>query len=275
MYALSKAVDADPTLWVHNASGQPCRQHGDPTFPQPVDGMLLLNQSNPAMRKLFVETAKAAVASKGHFRGIFVDSAQSWGQGDLGVDGRAKCAMSDAARRALATGNERLLVELQEAVGADRLVIAKDGHGVYNSTAFCNTEFLSDAFCSSYSADPRSPALANTCDVQMAAAIAAGKRGQLVQAHGEFNRNALAGSAQAQFEFTLAAYLVVASETSYYGFSDGWYYNGTRWHAEYDRPLGAPLADAERDAAGVWTRRFKHAHVTLDVAHHTSKIAWG
>ena len=49
--------------------------------------------------------------------------------------------------------------------------------------------------------------------------------------HGEVNRGltnpdqpeALA----ADFTFALAAFLIASSETSFFGYSNGWYYNGT------------------------------------------------
>eukprot|EP01047_Picozoa_sp_COSAG01_P043096 COSAG01_NODE_3807_length_5677_cov_7.965041_5_plen_131_part_00 len=98
---------------------------------------------------------------------------------------------------------------------------------------------------------------------------------------GEFNRDPSAGTPQQQFAFTLAAFLIVASDSAFFGFSDGWcspaatpvpprswpptspfntrpraqltqnggvcisrYYNGTRWHAEYEKSLGTPLVSA-------------------------------
>ena len=56
----------------------------------------------------------------------------------------------------------------------------------------------------------------------MQAALAAGARGQVVQMHGEFNRDPSAGTGQQQFAFTLAAFLITASDTAFFGFSDGW-----------------------------------------------------
>lgn len=95
--------------------------------------------------------------------------------------------MSPTARAELARGNELLLTELQDAVTASRLVIAKDGGDYYNSSQYCNTEFLSDAFCSCYHCNFTNARQVSTCDLQISAALAAGARGQVVQAHGMFN----------------------------------------------------------------------------------------
>ena len=78
MYRMSKAVDADPSLSLHNSSGRLCHQRGDPTFPQPTEGMTIFNMSNPSMRNIFMQTAVNAVNGDGKFKGVFVDGAAVW-----------------------------------------------------------------------------------------------------------------------------------------------------------------------------------------------------
>eukprot|EP01047_Picozoa_sp_COSAG01_P043095 COSAG01_NODE_3807_length_5677_cov_7.965041_4_plen_166_part_00 len=147
---MSKTVDADPTLSIHNSSGHLCHQRGDPTFPQPAEGMTLFNMSNERMRRVFVQTAVAAAQGPGKFKGVFVDGAAVWnkhltalgGGGDGGggggyatTDGSQAslagplqgCELSPAQKAALGAGNALLLSELQVALGSSRLVIAKDG----------------------------------------------------------------------------------------------------------------------------------------------------
>lgn len=279
MYHMSKVVEANPSFWVYQVDGSPCRQRGDPSFPQPEAGMLVFNMSNPGMRKLFVDTAVNASQSVGQFNGVFVDGADSWGIPPLegtaaSPVGKRRCDITAKAQTQLALGGEQLLVDLQAALGSSRLVIAKDGGGFYGDSKYCNTEFLSDSYCSCYSCDVHAAELAETCNIQMNASLAAGKRGQVVLMHGEINADSSAGTAQEQFEYTLAAFLITASDASFFGFSDKWYFNGTTWHEEYNRPLGAPKGDAAQGADGVWSRDFEHASVTLDVAKHQSSIKW-
>ena len=108
-----------------------------------------------------------------------------------------------------------------------------------------------------------------------------GRRGQVVLLHGEVNQNLLNDTAAlaVDFEFTLAAFLIAASDSSFFGYSDGWYFNGTAWHSEYERPLGAPVGPA---AAGTglknmsWSRQFASGTtVELDLLHKTGRIHWG
>merc|ERR1740117_1274799 len=179
--------------------------------------------------------------------------------------------------------------ELQQAVGDGKLIVAKDSfHG--GSEALVNTIFPLDTFCSCYSCNwssthPVEPfrgsssTYAEVCQTQILEAIRLGQRGQVVLLHGEVNQaispnhpKALA----ADFEFSLAAFLIASSETSFFGYSNGWYYNGTKWHAEYDRKLGAPVGLAEQGAGSAnmsWSRAFASGTtVELDVLRRTATI---
>ena len=46
-----------------------------------------------------------------------------------------------------------------------------------------------------------------------------------------------------------------------------------RWFDEYDRPLGAPLGAAKKEGYK-YTRKFKHATVSLDLKTETAEINW-
>ena len=173
----------------------------------------------------------------------------------------------------------QLLEEMQAGVGDDKLIVAKDGGGFYNDTKYVNTLFMSDCYCSCYRCTAWTETDASTCVGQISAAIEAGKRGQVVFMHGEANQaDKPAAPEQQTFTFALAAYLVAAQENSFFGYSNGWYYNGSKWWAEYDRPLGAPLEEAvlvgRSVHEGVYTRRFEHATVHLDVAGYNASIDW-
>ena len=118
------------------------------------------------------------------------------------------------------------------------------------------------------------------CQTQLLEAIALGKRGQVVLLHGEVNAVSVnnASALELDFNFSLAAFLVAASPTAFFGYSQGWYYSGTRWHEEYDRRLGAPVALAKQGTGHdnmTWTRTFESGtSVELDVLHHTATISW-
>lgn len=276
MYRMHETMLSHPEFWLRNASdprGGPCRSHGDPTFPQPADGMLVFNTSSEPMREMFVDVcANATTQAGGSFDGCFIDSASTW-RGQHAVKMGALCGLGTEEVNLLSQGSEQLLTELQDAVTSQRLIVAKDGGGDYSDSAWANTLFLSDTFCSCYSCARWSSAEATMCEQQIDAARLAGKRGQVVLMHGEANKLPNANTAE-DFAFTLAAFLVAAEDSSFFGFSRGWYYNGTRWHDEYDRRLGKPLGDATKGQGGVYVRRFAAAVVTLNISGHHGTVDW-
>ena len=65
-------------------------------------------------------------------------------------------------------------------------------------------------------------------------------------------------------EYCLAAFLIVASNYSYWGMGAGWGAGDFPWYPELDRPLGKPLADATQYGNGRYFRAFEHLNVSLD-----------
>mmetsp|Transcript_6375 Transcript_6375/g.18919 ORF Transcript_6375/g.18919 Transcript_6375/m.18919 type:complete len:282 (-) Transcript_6375:198-1043(-) len=280
MYRLHQRALADPSLAVHNRDGSLCRLHGDPTFPQPADGMMIWDVANPATRRLLsAACANASSPAGGGFNGCFLDSAATWSA----KQGKATrvCDLAPTEVQALTAGGTALLLEMQTTVGPVRLIVAKDGAGYYNDSKYVNTVFMSDTYCSCYNCPTWGPTEAATCEGQIEAAISIGKRSQVVFMHGEANRLASPPVPDAHvFTFSLAAFLIAAYDNSFFGYSEGWYYNGSTWHREYDLALGAPKGDALRvgrsDGApgATYTRHFEHATVTLDVAGYNASIQW-
>ena len=96
------------------------------------------------------------------------------------------------------------------------------------------------------------------------------------------------------FNFSAAAFLVVASPYSYWGFQDqqggggGWFDNDKTWHSLYDARLGAPLSNATvvvpespplgqtsrlHDQPMSWEREFEHASVRVSCITGEGRIA--
>ena len=280
------------------SSGDPCLGHGDKSFPQPAEGMLLFNHSHKPVRAAFIGACVNAIQHG--FDGCFIDSAAPVTAEMLQPLAKRcgncttccqPCSTSYAAVAAAATGKNQVMVELQEAVGDGKLIVAKDSFQG-GSESVVNTIFPLDTFCSCYSCNWSSThpvekfrllntTYAEVCQTQILEAIRLGQRGQVVLLHGEVNQGISADRPQAlkdDFEFALAAFLIASSETAFFGYSDGWYYNGTTWHAEYDRKLGAPTALAKQGdgmSNMSWSRSFASGTtVELDVLRRTAAIHW-
>jgi len=87
------------------------------------------------------------------------------------------------------------------------------------------------------------------------------------------------GSAGQDFESQLASFLIGAGTRHYFG-AGAWTCNATEregvtWHAEYDKPLGAPLGLGQLGKDGIWRRSFASGTtVTFDRASGLGKIKW-
>ncbi len=92
----------------------------------------------------------------------------------------------------------------------------------------------------------------------------------------------LSDSAQAEFDFYLSIFLVIAEEYSYFLVHDNSNAysvmgNDRLWlkrFAEYDRALGPPMGPALQSGY-IYTRQFRNAAVYLDLAKSEGRINWG
>jgi len=92
----------------------------------------------------------------------------------------------------------------------------------------------------------------------------------------------LSDSAQAEFDFYLSIFMVIAEEYSYLLIHDSSNAysimgNDRLWlkrFAEYDRALGAPKGPAVQSGY-IYTRQFENAAVYLDLGKSEGRIAWG
>ena len=149
-----------------------------------------------------------------------------------------------------------------------------------------------DGLCSAYSS--LQPRLYNAtglwydplaCMAQLQCLLLAVERGQLTQSRA---MGPLKGKGVPEVEiagnvtFTLAAFLSVAGEHSYFSYAsnsvhDSYDMYSTPWLEEYERRLGAPLGPAKRSGTNgsVFTRRFENVNVSFNALEGTAKICWG
>ncbi|XP_062522191.1 uncharacterized protein LOC134196979 isoform X2 [Corticium candelabrum] len=251
----------NPDYWIKHDNGTAVKFSGDSSFPQPANGMLGFNQSNPNVRKMFTSDCVNATRSKA-FNGCFIDRA-NWALDIYNANNtRALHGVSRARVKELADGQVKLLEELQTGVTSSGLIMAKDvgRKAGFTDWPYVNSIFLSDCYCCS-----------DSCADDIEAAINATKRKQLLQCHVNGNLNS-----QDQFTFALATFLVAAGEHSYFAYSHGWFLEGygLKWWPEYNKPLGPPAGPAKRTGS-VYERSFASGtHVWLDIKQKKANITW-
>jgi hypothetical protein len=102
----------------------------------------------------------------------------------------------------------------------------------------------------------------------------------------------LVARARSEISFPLASFLVAAGRYSYFQYSWAWNHTSPNtdhgifirtaanaqtvdptWYVELRRPLGQPAGDATING-NIWTRRFSHATVTVDLNQKTGYVSW-
>ena len=106
------------------------------------------------------------------------------------------------------------------------------------------------------------------CLAQMEAGLGAVSRNQLLQARAMGDLTGPTGDGN--FTFTLAAFLAVAGDSSFFSYASNSAHNSyemgyTPWREEYGWPLGKPLGPRKQLGGYKWVRRFEHAVVTVDL----------
>ena len=86
------------------------------------------------------------------------------------------------------------------------------------------------------------------------------------------NNNKQFGVGPVDFNYALAAFLIVQSPYSYFGYSSDWYDDNWCWHSQYDISYGKPLAEARRTGSHSWTRNFTLCDVDIDTVTGISHI---
>lgn len=75
--------------------------------------------------------------------------------------------------------------------------------------------------------------------------------------------------------FPLASFLAGAQEHSYLIYNWGYHLSegSLEWYSEFDRPLGKPLNEMQRDG-WILTREYKNANIWVDLENRKAKIDW-
>ena len=238
-YRLHEEFLKRPDLWLRNASGDPVRMHGDHSFKQPKEGMLVFDFSKQAGRDFWASDCINATKT-GYIDGCFADKAD--------LESFSDNTLSPETAKAYAKGHDQVLQDLQKSLG-DNVLVANN----YLLPGVSST--MIEGFHSNE---------ASILQLQKAAS-----EKKLVEAHARCKN----------ITDSLAAFLIGAGEYSYYGCSSGWYVDETHmdwitWHPEYDKPLGKPTGPATKEG-DVYTRHFASGTVAMfDTKTNTGTINW-
>lgn len=266
-YSAHQRLQRDPALRAKNASG------ADALFVLAGGRtrLWLFNVAAPAGSAVATDACLALVDADGGatYDGCFLDRAPgcfpAQGAPNPSCGFGREAAMTPAQLAAFSSGHAAQLANLTAALAArGKLAVWNN-----NLNATAGALMLED-----FGAN-------ETCVLALRAAAAAGL---VVEAHAG---DPASGSDAhcARTTNALSAFLIGAGERAYFACSNAQWSSNPAWPAasdpwldarpEYGRPLGPPLGDAARDAAGRWSRNFTSGtRVLFDAASGAGRIEW-
>jgi hypothetical protein len=254
-YSTHAALVADPALRLQNASGRDALFKGMWLF----DATTAAGRATPTRLCVALATADAGAT----YDGCFLDRGNV-----LGAFG-PEASFTPAQTAAINAGHDTMLADVVSQLdGAGKLALLNNnGNFSLGSSIVRMVEDF---------------AATETCISALRDFAAAGLS---VEAHAGYFEDGTDKFCASPPVNSLAAFLIGAGAGAYYACAPGWS-SDPRWPAvadpwldplpQYARPLGAPLADASRSPAGMWTRRFASGtNVSFNAKTGNGRIAWG
>ena len=200
-------------------------------------------------------------------------------------DGTHPLVNRELSKEKVAAANEGLVAMLKEAhakMGAGKLIIFNALHGAEYAGYLAVTD---GAMIDRFARDDKQTKETMAADLE--AMRKAARDGKIIcfKAWPNFTmkdkalmkkpHDELAQLAREQIRFPLACFLVAAGSRCYFQYTWGWDADcGTfDWYPEFDKPLGAPKGDAQREG-WIYSREFEHASVSVNLEGRTAKIDW-
>ena len=232
-YKLHADFVKHPDWWLKGGEGDVCRIGGDGSFPNHTN-MLVFDFAQKAVRDFWASEC-VNMTQTGFVDGCFSDRSPSNDH-----DMSAPCG----AGHDFAAGHVTVLQDLQRQLG----------NGVLIANHAYNLSGVNAVQIEGFKADEASIRTLQQC-------VANGK---ITEAHAGYGEDGTEDNHCVNgIENSLAAFLIGAGSRSYYTCSRGWKIQEDpvekAWHPEYDKPLGAPVADGVKGADGIWRRSFKSA----------------
>lgn len=248
----------------------------------------LFDFTQPGMRSWWSDVAAHCISAH-HCDGLYVDGATSYRPA-----GPMDRFLGDEKRTALDEGMFQTLQATREKMGARAILLFNPLHAASDSEPEIGQRYLpatDGAMIDDFDRAANDPKKRQSKEY-LAATIRmmsdAARDGKIVifKAWPGFtwwsDKDLMKQPAEAQLTaarenltFPLACFLIGAGEHSYFNYTWGWTVDqgALAWYPEFDKPLGAPKADATREG---WTfrREFEHASVFVDVEKKTARIDW-
>ncbi|MFC2090510.1 putative glycoside hydrolase [Bacteroidota bacterium] len=196
-------------------------------------------------------------------------------------------------KQEVADGYEIMMKDMRTRMDSDKLMLANMIRARLNNSGLDYMEYMDGSYLEGFELEangiPRVEYIAKGID----AAQKAGRDGKILCMTMGLGRTAHAANriddsrqkvewgpeTLERLDYSLAMFLICAEKYSYFLAHDGYGVDGNRsavWlkrFPQYDKPLGPPKGPAIKDGF-VYTRKFEHASVWLDIENEEAKITW-
>lgn len=242
--------------------------------------------SNSKLRKWWVDHCKE-MTSHPSIDGLFLD-----GNIKALEPNYLKREVGKEKKNATIEGYHKMMKDTREAIGSDKLMLANIIRARFDNAGLEYLGYFDGSYLEGFSHEVGKVSREDYMVKGIAAMQEAGKAGKMVVFTTGFKLNENKSKmsidegfsqvdsdeeAQKALTYPLAIFLISAEKYSYFRVHEGYSADGNkrwmRWFDEYDRPLGAPLEKAKKEGYK-YTRKFKHATVSLDLKAETAEINW-
>jgi hypothetical protein len=274
-YQMSKVRPSNENWFIHNLDGD--------LHLKGKTKLKYYDLSNKDFQRWWVSSAAKAL-KEGNMDGVFIDALPQIG---LSPEDRIK-EWGKEKYTEVEQGINQTLSLLKSTIGADKTVIYNGIRSIPNGWSHGGSKYLehtSGTIIEHFNVFKSQESEQIAADLH--GMIAAGKAGKIVILKAwpgftwlDYDMIKLPKKERQQIAkdniiFPLAAFLIAASENSYFNYTWGYrsHHGAYDWYPEFDQKLGEPLGDAIQEGYE-YKRDFKHASVYLNIESKKAKINW-
>lgn len=276
LYQFSKERVSDESWFIHKVNGELHLKGKD-------KNLKYYDLSNKDFQQWWVSSADKAL-KEGNMDGVFIDALPQIG---LSSEDRIK-EWGKEKFTAVEKGINQTLSLLKSTIGPDKTVIYNGIRSIPNGWSHGGSKYLehtSGTIIEHFNVFKSQKSEQIAADLH--GMMAAGKAGKIVILKAwpgftwldkqmmNLSKEEKQQIAKESITFPLAAFLIAASENSYFNYTWGYRdkHGAYDWYPEFDQQLGEPLGDATQDGYE-YKRNFKHASVYLNIETKKAKITW-
>eukprot|EP01084_Bolivina_argentea_P138303 243518_1 len=250
-YKLHTILLENPSFWLRDANNNIVLQTADKNFPQPKQGMLIPDYQQKAVQNLIIQEC-LNLTQTGYIDGCFLDCT------DTNTQHLTQYNFTNTQRVDFENGHNAATIGIQTALNKTNKSILVSNAALLDGIIAVMIDFFKP----------------NQESIQLLQNYTA--NGYVVEVHAANGPDHGEDYHCQNITNSLSAFLIGAGKYSYYGCSQGWYFDNdwNIWHQEYDKPLGEPMGKAIL-TGDIYKRTFSSGTVvSFNITSNNGTIIW-